>query len=298
MDFDVAIIGSGPSGIQASIHASRAKAKVVLLGKIDNSALVGTKIENFFGNGGVRDGISMLKDGLSQAEKFGVSIIAENVVSAGRKDSLFFLKTETDKEITAKSVIIATGISRKKLNVPGEKEFFGKGVSYCASCDCNFYKGKTVAIVGDETEAAVSAELMTKYASKVYWISKETKASETVTKKAISAGAEKIPSEIKSIEGKEKVGKIVLSDGKEISVDGVFIELGAKSAADLAMDLDVMPEMDDSIKTDSNSETEIKGVFACGDITGKPWQLAKAVGEGCVAGTNAAKHARGEQRCQ
>ena len=86
---------------------------------------------------------------------------------------------------------------------------------------------------------------------------------------------------------------MVLADGTEVDVDGVFIELGAKSSADLAMDLGVMPEMDDSIKVDRQCGTEVPGVYACGDVTGKPWQVAKAVGEGCIAGLSAADHARG-----
>ena len=87
---------------------------------------------------------------------------------------------------------------------------------------------------------------------------------------------------------------MVLGDGSVVDVDGVFIELGAKSSADLAMDLGVMPEMDDSIKVDRQCGTEVPGVFACGDVTGKPWQVAKAVGEGCVAGISAADFVRGK----
>ena len=93
------------------------------------------------------------------------------------------------------------------------------------------------------------------------------------------------------VEGDGKVERLILKDGTTIPTDGVFIELGAKSAADIAMDLGVMPEMDDSIKVGRDCSTEVPGVYACGDITGKPWQVAKAVGEGCIAGLNAAEHA-------
>ncbi|MBQ6547437.1 MAG: FAD-dependent oxidoreductase, partial [Candidatus Methanomethylophilaceae archaeon] len=157
---------------------------------------------------------------------------------------------------------------------------------------CNFYKGKTVVIVGDETEAAVSAELMTRYASKVYWVVGDIAASENVVRKARDAGVEMVDGKVESITGEAKVTKVVVS-GREIPTDGVFIELGAKSAADLAMDMDVMPEMDDSIKVDVNCATEVRGVFACGDITGKPWQVAKAVGQGAVAGIAAADYVKG-----
>ena len=292
LDTDVLIIGTGPAGLQAAIHAARKKVSVILVGRPSNSAAVGTHIENYFGIGGIADGTALLNTGLEQARGFGCTFLDENVISAERAGNKFRIVTENDVEITADAVIIATGITRTKLNVPGEKELFGKGVSYCASCDCNFYKGKTVVITGGDTEAAVSAELMTRYASKVYWIFPEFKASEKIISKAETAGVEIIHDSISNISGDGKVEKIILSSGKEISTDGVFIELGAKSAADLAMDMDVMPEMDDTIKVDTDCSTSVKGVFACGDITGGPRQVAKAVGQGCVAGTSAAEYVK------
>ena len=289
---DVLIIGAGPAGIQAAIHAARKKVSVLLVGKISNSAMSGTHIENYFGLSGTSDGNELLKKGMEQAKSFGCQILDENIISSSHEGNIFKLVTENDETIEAKAVIIATGISRKKLGVPGEKELFGKGVSYCASCDCNFYKGKTVVIVGDETEAAVSAELMTRYASKVYWVIGNVSASENVVTKAKDAGVEMVSGKVESINGDARVTGVTVS-GKEIPTDGVFIELGAKSAADLAMDMDVMPEMDDSIKVKDDCSTEVPGVFACGDVTGKPWQVAKAVGQGAVAGISAADYVKG-----
>lgn len=290
---DVVIIGAGPAGIQAAIHAARKKVSVILIGKTTNSALFGAHIENYFGVLGKKDGDSLLKDGIAQAESFGCKVLNENVISTSRTENLFQIITENDASIIARAVIIATGISRVKLGVPGEKEFFGKGVSYCAACDCNFYKGKIVVIVGDETEAAVSSELMTKYASNVFWVTKDTRASKFVVDKASAAGVKIVKAKIRSIEGGTRVEKVILDNGETIQTNGVFIELGAKSAADLAMDLDVLPEMDDTIKVDQNCATIVKGVFACGDVTGKPWQVAKAVGQGAVAGIAAADMIRG-----
>lgn len=289
---DVLIIGAGPAGVQAAIHAVRRKVSVLLVGKPSNSAMSGTHIENYFGVSGTVEGDAMLSTGLEQARSFGCRILEENIISSSRDGSGFILTTENDETIEAKAVIIATGISRKRLGVPGEKELFAKGVSYCASCDCNFYRGKVVTIIGDETEAAVSAELMTRYASKVYWIVGDIAASDNVVNKAKAAGVQIIKGKAESINGDGKVSSITVS-GETIPTDGVFIELGAKSAADLAMDMDVMPEMDDSIKVKEDCSTEVPGVFACGDITGKPWQVAKAVGQGAVAGISAADYVKG-----
>ena len=135
---DVLIIGAGPAGVQAAIHAARKKVSVLMVGKPSNSAMNGTHIENYFGLSGTVDGNELLSTGIEQARSFGCKVLEENIVSSSRDGDLFVLITENDETISAKSVIIATGISRKKLGVPGERELFGKGVSYCASCDCNF----------------------------------------------------------------------------------------------------------------------------------------------------------------
>lgn len=291
MRFDVAVIGCGPGGIQAAIHASRAKVSVALIGKTSNSAVSGTHIENYLG---IREiaGDELLDVGMSQAETFGARHFSLNVTSASKTNDGFSVVLEDGTTLEVSAVVLATGISREKLGVPGENELFGKGVSYCASCDCNFYKGRIVAIVSGETEAAVSAELMTRYASKTYWVSESVEASDVVRQRALDAGAELIPASVVRIVGDDKVRSIELSDGSSVDVDGVFIELGAKSSADLAMDLDVMPEMDDSVKVDSSCATSVPGVFACGDVTGRPWQVAKAVGQGNVAGTSAARYVK------
>ena len=293
MECDVAVIGSGPAGIQAAIHAARRKVSVVIIGKPQNSAMAGARIENYFGIPGAMNGDMILKNGVGQAKIFGCTVMEKNIIAASNVGEKFSLTTEDDEEIIAKAVIIATGISRKGLNVPGEKTLFGKGVSYCAVCDCGFYRGKTVVIVGDETEAAVSAELMTRYASKVYWVYRTIDASRNVVAKAENAGVKMINSGIKSIVGSDRVESVILENGDTIPTDGVFIELGAKSSADIATDLDVIPQMDDSIKVNDRCETDVAGVFACGDVTGKPWQVARAVGQGCVAGTSAAEYVKG-----
>ncbi|MGN1044352.1 MAG: NAD(P)/FAD-dependent oxidoreductase [Candidatus Methanomethylophilaceae archaeon] len=293
MRYDVAVIGAGPAGLQAAIHASRKKVSVVVFGKPSNSAMSGTHVENYFAVTGGTDGDGMVSAGMSQAKAFGCDFVELNVISAVPSGPGFTITAEDDSVYEVGSVVIATGISRKKLGVPGEKEFFGKGVSYCAVCDCNFYKGRVVAVVGNDTEAAVSAEVMTRYASKTYWVADDIGASDIAKDKAVGAGAILLTSPVDRIEGGTRVSRIVLADGSSVDVDGVFIELGAKSAADLALDLGVMPEMDDTIKVGRDCGTEVPGVFACGDVTGKPWQVAKAVGEGCVAGLSAADYVKG-----
>lgn len=293
MEADVVVIGSGPAGLQAAIHAARKKVDVVLIGKLENSSTFGIPVENYFGTPGKQSGTDLLMNGVRQAVSFGCEVADMNVISAERNGDRFRVTSESGEVVDAKAVVLATGITRNHLGVPGEREFGnGKGISYCAACDCNFYKDKTVAVVGGQSEAAISAELMTRYASRVYWIFPRFDADVSLVEKAVAAGAEKIADSVKQINGEGRVNAVVLSDGREIPVDGVFIELGGKSSADLAMEIGVMPEVDDTIKVDRNCATSVPGVFACGDITGRPWQIGKAVGEGVVAGSAAADYSK------
>lgn len=294
METDVLVIGSGPAGIQAAIHASRRKVSVVVAGRPSASAAAGTEMDNYFGTGLV-SGDRLIEEGIRQAESTGAVFSGQNVISSSRDREAFRFVLEDGTEVVSKAVVIATGISRKKLGIPGEKELFGKGVSYCAVCDCNFYKGRRAIIVGNESEAATSAEMMTGYASETSWVAWDVQASPVLVEKAEAAGVRFYGSKPRAIVGETKVEALELEDGTTIPTDGVFIELGARSAADIAMDLDVMPEMDDTIKVGTDCSTEVPGVYACGDVTGKPWQVAKAVGQGCVAGTNAAAFVKGER---
>lgn len=293
-DTDILIIGCGPAGLQAAIHAARGKLSVMVVGKPSGSAAAGTEIDNYFGSAAA-SGDSLISAGIGQAESAGATVVGMNVISASGSAGAFSFVLEDGSEIRAKAVVLATGISRRKLNIPGEKELFGKGVSYCAVCDCNFYKGRRAVIVGNDSEAAVSAEMMTRYASETSWVSWQTEADGSLVSKAAEAGVAMYQSRPKAVIGGSKVEALELEDGTVIPTDGVFIELGAKSSADLAMDLGAMPELDDTISVDRGCRTSVPGVFACGDVTGRPWQIAKAVGEGCVAGTSAAAFVRGEK---
>jgi len=291
---DVTIVGCGPAGLQAAIHSSRKKARTIVVGHPEKSAIYGHEVENYFG---IRliNGDKLVDVGVNQAEEFGVKVLREDVVKLEKTETGFRLLTDHDTEVMTKTLILASGISRAKLGVEGEKDFYGRGVSYCAQCDCNFFKGKTVAVVGDESEAAFSALLMENYASKVYWITGDLQVAKPLLDRVDKSGIELIhPGKVKRIFGEQIVTGLELEDGTQIELNGVFIELGAKSSMELALDIDIISDPSGMIKVDSECMTEVEGVFACGDVTGQPWQLAKAVGEGCIAGINAAKLAKGD----
>jgi thioredoxin reductase (NADPH) len=290
---DVVILGTGPAGLQAAIHAARRKSSVVMFGKQAKSSLFHAHVENFCCLFNVA-GEDMLRVGREQAVNFGAEIVDEDIMKVAQEGPFFSLKTESRQDIRSKSLIIATGSTRNKLRVPGEKELLGKGVSYCVECDANFFRNQKVAIIGDESAAADGALTLTGYASEVHLICKQLQVVDSLKKEIeLSSVIVHSGAVVEKIDGDKEVKGIVLKDGTSIPVSGVFIELGAKGVMELATELGI--RLDDEAKyihTDKKQKTNVPGVFAAGDICGPPWQMAKAVGEGCVAGLEAASYAK------
>lgn len=299
--YDVVIIGAGPAGIQAAIHAARKKTNVLVLGRAENSALYWAHVENYAFVEGVQEGKDLLAIGHRQMEQFGARRIAEDVLKIHQQESSFELELESGSHISAGTIIFAMGVSKKKLSVPGEKELSGRGVSYCVDCDANFYRGATVAVVGDRSAAVDGALTLLGYADKVYLVAKKLQVSRELLDRLEQSSVEVLENTwVKSIDGDNSVTGITLENGEKIAVEGVFIELGSKGALELATQLGV--ELDTEqfkyINTNRKQETNIPGVYAAGDIVGPPYQMAKAVGEGCVAGMEAAAFAKKKKKEQ
>lgn len=292
--YDVVIIGAGPAGIQAAIHASRKKTSVLMLGRPENSALHGAHIENYAFVGGVTLGADLLTLGLQQARSFGAEISPEDVLKLSQEDALFHLELESGRAIQAHALIFAMGVAKKKLSVPGEKEFSGRGVSYCVDCDANFYRGATVTVTGDRSAAVDGALTLLDYAAKVYLVAEEINVSQELRDRLTASKVEWIKSSVREIEGERVVTALKLADGSALSTEGIFIELGSKGALELATQIGVMLDSESFkyIQVNRKQETNIAGIYAAGDIVGPPYQMAKAVGEGCVAGMEAATYAR------
>jgi thioredoxin reductase (NADPH) len=300
--YDVVIIGAGPAGIQAAIHASRRKTSVLVLGRIENSALYNAHIENYACIDGVTEGKDLLKAGISQVTRFGAEVAPEDVLKIEQaEDELFDMELESGRTIRARSLVFSMGVSKKKLSVPGEKEFAGRGVSYCVDCDANFYRGATVMVAGNRSAAVDGALTMLHYADRVYLVARELRGSDSLLKRLADSEVEVLEGTwVKEIRGENAVNEILLEDERTVKVDGIFIELGSKGALELATQIGVMLDTDHFKYIDVNrlQETNIPGVYAAGDIVGPPYQMAKAVGEGCVAGMEAATFARKQKRRQ
>jgi Thioredoxin reductase len=292
--YDIAIIGAGPAGIQAAIHSSRRKTRVALLGRIENSALYNAHIENYAFVPSIASGADLLRLGVEQATRFGAETFAEDVLAITQADERFQVELESGTAIGAHALIFAMGVSKKKLNVPGEQELSGRGVSYCVDCDANFYRNAVVAVTGDRSAAVDGALTLLDYAAKVYLITEQLNVSQELLNRLEKSKVERIHSSIARIVGERNVQSLLLVNGQALDAEGIFIELGSKGILELATKIGVQLDTESfkHIAVSRQQATNIPGIYAAGDIAGPPYQMAKAVGEGCVAGIEAAAYAR------
>jgi len=294
---DVIVVGAGPAGLQAAIHAARKKASVLVLGRPHKSAIYWAHVENYLGVAGVTDGKELVEIGCGQASRFGVQFVEEDVLGIEQRDDRFEVRTESAVH-QGRTLILATGTAKNKLKVKGEKELSGRGVSYCVDCDANFFRNAKVAVVGNESAAVDGALTLLKYAAEVHLVARELAVAGELAARLTGSSIKIHNTWVKEILGENAVEKLLLEDDSTLEVEGVFIELGAKGAMELATNLGVQLDMEtfSYIDTNKRQETNLAGVYAAGDIAGPPLQMAKAVGEGCVAGWHAANFANKQKR--
>jgi thioredoxin reductase (NADPH) len=292
--YEIVILGTGPGGLQAAIHAARAKTSVLVMGREHKSSLYKAHVENYCCLSGV-SGEAMLLQGVEQAKASGAHFLHEDVIKTTQTDEGFVIDTESERSIRTRSIILAMGVTRNRLGVQGEKALLGKGVSYCVDCDANFYKGERVAVVGNESAAVSGAMTLLFYAEEVHLVSSALQVSDHLAE--LIESSEVIlhkDRKVTGILGTSEVTGLRLDNDETLSVSGIFIETGAKGAVELAATLGVA--LDDEnfryVVTDKSQQTNIEGIYAAGDICGPPWQMAKAVGQGCVAGLAAAKYVK------
>lgn len=291
--YDVVILGTGPAGLQAAIHAARRKVSVLLLGKSVKSSLFRAHVQNFCCIWDI-SGEELLRAGREQAVRFGAHVLDEDVMQISRDVERFVFESESGQQIRSGSLIIATGAARKRLGVSGEKELLGRGVSYCVDCDANFFRNQEVVVVGDESAAVGGALDLLDYAATVHLVTKNLQVVDKL-KKELEASRVVLHdgAAVEAIQGDDEVTGVLLKDDTLISASGVFIELGARGIMELATRLGVQLDAEAKyIEANKKQETSVEGVYAAGDICGPPWQVAKAVGEGCIAGLEAAAYAK------
>lgn len=292
--YDIAIVGSGPAGLTASIYASRYKLKNIVFGKLLGGTI--TEAHKVCNYPGLKD-ISGMDLGMSfyeQAKGCGGEYRAENIVDIKKENDLFMLTSDTGTIYQSKTVILALGTNRNKLNLKNEDYYLGKGLSYCATCDAMFFRDKTVAVVGGSNAATMAASMLSEVAKKVYIIYRGTELRgdqmwvEEVKRKS---NIEIIYTTILiGLEGDNKLERVKLSrafnNSEYLDVDGVFVEIGSEPNADLSKKLGLEIDTKGYIKVSNDQSTSIKGVWAAGDCTDASNgfnQVVTAASEGAIA---------------
>lgn len=293
--YDLIIIGSGPAGMTAAIYAVRREMKTLVIGReIGGQMIWASEIENYPGFESIKsyELIQKMKD---QMVNFGAELKNEEVKKIEKQGNVFKVHT-ANAVYESKTVLVAMGLSPRQLSVPGEKEFNGRGVSYCANCDGPFYKNKQIAVIGCGNAALDAAEVLSKIAKQVYLInnSEQFKAFDTLVKEVKSRPNIEIilNADTREIIGTDKVEKImtvnnITQEEREVAVDGVFVEIGRVASTDLVADLVERNERDQIIVT-NNMETKTPGLFAAGDVTTVQYkQITVAMGQATIAALSA-----------
>ncbi|MBU1083051.1 FAD-dependent oxidoreductase [Patescibacteria group bacterium] len=286
---DLIIVGGGPAGLTAALYASRRAIKTLVLAKnYGGQAALNSNIENYPGVESI-SGIELMLTARNQAEKFGAKIADADIESIIKTESRFTIKSTRGKEYSAKSILLALGRVSRKLGIPNEAEFLGKGVAYCATCDAPLFFGKNVVVVGGNNSAVDAALLLSKIAKQVYLVARR----DTLTAEAVLINSLRLASNVKiiystvveSIHGHDFVENITVKHldtetTEEIITDGLFIEIGYEVKADFLGDLVERNEKGEIIIDDYN-HTSLPGVFAAGDVTTIPFKQAIiSAGEG------------------
>lgn len=280
--FDIAIIGSGPAGLSAALNAKIRKQNFIIFGTkgLSSKLIKAHEINNYLGFYG-KSGKEIAAEFQSHVEAMGIEITEErvnNIYSMGE----YFALMVNDKMYEATSIILATGIQYGKP-FPGEERLLGKGVGYCATCDAPLYKDKVVTIIAYSKKEEEEADFIATIASKVYYIPMYKEEVD------VHPSIEVIKDDPVSIEGEEKLEKLVLKNG-EIVTDGLFILRESISPGQLVPGLKIV---DNHVEVDRTMKTNLNGCFAAGDIVGRPYQYIKSAGEGNIAALSAASYVDG-----
>jgi thioredoxin-disulfide reductase len=291
MEYDLIIIGGGPAGMTAGIYSARQKMKTLVIAKAFGGQMAqkSVDIENFPGFQKI-SGFELIQKFEEQMRSKGIEVLDDEATELKKEGGLFFVSTKNGKSFQSKTVIFATGAEPRKISVPGEKEYVGRGVSYCTTCDGPLFNKKTVAIIGGGDAGFEAAIFLNNYAEKIYILEygETVRAGKDNQEKALSSGKVEIitSAELKEIKGEMFVKSIVYKDRKNneektIELNGVFVQAGYEPATKLLKDLVDLNERNEAIVNFETLETKTPGLFVPGDAnSGKVKQIVVACGEG------------------
>lgn len=285
--YDAVIIGSGPAGLSAALYTSRANLKTLVIGKDRGALEKADRIENYFGMAAPISGCELVENTRTQAKSLGAELKEDEIFHISWGGS--FLIEGKFASYQAKTVLLATGSARKTPNIKGIRELEGKGVSYCAICDAFFYRGRDVAVLGNEEYAVHEmSQLLPVVKSAVLLTNGEP------LKTKVPEGVRVIETPLSSVDGTAYVEGVTFTDGTALRADGLFIAMGSAGAAELARKAGAVTE-GKNIRVGSSMETNIPGLYAAGDCTGGLLQISTAVGEGALAAMSMIKFVRSQK---
>ncbi len=291
---ELIILGGGPAGISASIYAQRKRMDFLLITKdVGGQIIKAGEIENYLGYATV-DGIMFVQRMMEQMDRLGVKPVLDEVVRIERWKEGFLLSSFSGKEYSSKTLLFCTGAEHRKLDVPGEREYTGRGVSYCYTCDAPFFRDVDVLVVGGGNSGFEAVDQLTNYAKKIYLmeLGNHFKADEVLKEKVLSS-PKVVPllrHRVLEIRGDERnVRSVVVEDLQkekvyELDVEGIFVEVGLKPNSELAKSLGVLTTQRGEIIIDCNNRTSERGIYAAGDCTNVfAKQIITAAGDGAKA---------------
>ena len=286
---NLVIVGSGPAGISASLYTVRSNLSPLVITKGMGGLEKAEKIDNFYGNEEGLTGAQLHEKGIRQAKKSGVRFLETEVLGI-REEENFIVMTSAG-EIETKAVLLATGIKRATLNVPGRKELEGRGISYCAVCDAFFYRQKKAVIIGNGDFALHEARVLKPLAREVLIL--------TDGKSPVFSELPEFlvdTRKIASFEGEDRLKAVVFEDGQKMETDCAFLAIGTAGRREIARQMGAQLSEKGHIKVNEKMETTIQGLYAAGDCTGGMLQVAKAVYEGAAAGIAISAFFRKQQK--
>ena len=293
--YDITIIGGGPAGLTAGLYASRARINHILIEKnpIPGGQVMNTEtVENYPGFPESIGGYELMAKFCQQAESFGANIVDAEVIKLSNPGNNFLIETDSGN-IQSKVVILTSGANPRKLNIPGESEYTGKGVSYCATCDGALYRGKNVAVIGGGDAGIEESIFLTRFANKVTIIEimEHLGATKIIQEKAQNNPKIEIllSHTVVEITGDDSVNGLIIenrADGSmnKLDVEGIFIYAGIEPNVDFVAIDDLEKDKNGFVITDNQMRTNIPGLFAAGDVRAKLLrQISTAVGDGATA---------------
>ena len=282
MIYDVIVIGNGPAGISSAIYVKRNNLNVLVVSKNESNLLLADKIENYYGFANPISGKDLYEQGINQAKNLGIEVVNEEVVDVTFMGN--YVVSTSSNSYEAKAVIVSTGANRVAPRIKGLKEFEGRGVSYCAVCDGFFYRRKNVAVLGNKEYALHELNVLKPIVNEVTLLTNglEYNQNEEVKLNTLK---------IKEIRGNEVIEEVVFEDDSTLKIDGLFVAIGTASSVDFARKLGAEIE-NNKIVVNELMQSNLPGLYACGDATKGVPQIAKAVYEGMVAGMDASKYVR------